>query len=185
MGQEAEKAQRLRDFAGYQVTERLCKEGGARKDWIFLHCLPRKAEEVDDEVTLTYFTELFVCRKCTHYCSRYFMVRVLWYSQKQRTENGQLWPYLSACYPLRPFLVYSHVSEAPSLAAGSCRNGKKCTPKLQKDRKSLGCWVYRIQWQCGRKIKSNLFCGGFISIGVCAICEMSNTIALLVRAPAR
>jgi hypothetical protein len=50
MGQEAEKAQRLQDFAGYQVTEALAKEGGANPNWKFLHCLPRKADEVDDEV---------------------------------------------------------------------------------------------------------------------------------------
>jgi hypothetical protein len=50
MGQEAEKAQRLNDFAGYQVTEALCREGGANPDWKFLHCLPRKQDEVDDEV---------------------------------------------------------------------------------------------------------------------------------------
>ncbi|CEL53006.1 ornithine carbamoyltransferase [Rhizoctonia solani AG-1 IB] len=50
MGQEAEKAQRLKDFQGYQVTEKLCKEGGANPDWKFLHCLPRKSNEVDDEV---------------------------------------------------------------------------------------------------------------------------------------
>jgi ornithine carbamoyltransferase len=51
MGQEAEKEQRLRDFAGYQVTEELCREGGAKPDWKFMHCLPRKAHEVDDEVS--------------------------------------------------------------------------------------------------------------------------------------
>ncbi|KAH7886649.1 Aspartate/ornithine carbamoyltransferase [Phlebopus sp. FC_14] len=50
MGQEAEKAQRLKDFAGYQVTEALCREGGANPNWKFLHCLPRKQDEVDDEV---------------------------------------------------------------------------------------------------------------------------------------
>ncbi|KAF8332330.1 putative ornithine carbamoyltransferase precursor [Cantharellus anzutake] len=50
MGQEAEKEQRLRDFQGYQVTEALCREGGANPDWRFLHCLPRKQHEVDDEV---------------------------------------------------------------------------------------------------------------------------------------
>ncbi|GJJ14279.1 hypothetical protein Clacol_008543 [Clathrus columnatus] len=50
MGQEAEKAQRLQDFNGYQVTEALCREGGAKKDWVFMHCLPRKPDEVDDEV---------------------------------------------------------------------------------------------------------------------------------------
>ncbi|KAG7085765.1 hypothetical protein E1B28_003306 [Marasmius oreades] len=50
MGQEAEKAQRLQDFDGYQVTEALCREGGANPDWKFMHCLPRKQDEVDDEV---------------------------------------------------------------------------------------------------------------------------------------
>jgi hypothetical protein len=50
MGQEAEYEQRIRDFAGYQVTEALCREGGAHPDWKFMHCLPRKKHEVDDEV---------------------------------------------------------------------------------------------------------------------------------------
>lgn len=50
MGQEAEKAQRLKDFKGYQVTEKLCAEGGAKEHWKFMHCLPRKQDEVDDEV---------------------------------------------------------------------------------------------------------------------------------------
>lgn len=50
MGQEAEKAQRLKDFQGYQITEALCREGGANPDWKFMHCLPRKENEVDDEV---------------------------------------------------------------------------------------------------------------------------------------
>jgi ornithine carbamoyltransferase len=50
MGQEAQKAERLQAFQGYQVTEALCREGGAKPDWQFLHCLPRKADEVDDEV---------------------------------------------------------------------------------------------------------------------------------------
>ncbi|KAG6809166.1 hypothetical protein H0H92_001342 [Tricholoma furcatifolium] len=50
MGQEAEKAERLKAFNGYQVTEQMCKEGGANPNWKFLHCLPRKPDEVDDEV---------------------------------------------------------------------------------------------------------------------------------------
>ncbi|KAI9059365.1 ornithine carbamoyltransferase 1 [Trametes sanguinea] len=50
MGQEAEKEQRLKDFQGYQVTEELCREGGANPNWKFMHCLPRKQDEVDDEV---------------------------------------------------------------------------------------------------------------------------------------
>ncbi|KAI0288727.1 ornithine carbamoyltransferase [Russula brevipes] len=50
MGQEAEYEQRMRDFTGYQVTEALCREGGAHPDWKFMHCLPRKRHEVNDEV---------------------------------------------------------------------------------------------------------------------------------------
>jgi len=53
MGQEAEKADRLKAFQGFQVTEELCKAGGAKPNWKFLHSLPRKADlsgEVDDEV---------------------------------------------------------------------------------------------------------------------------------------
>lgn len=48
MGQEEEKKKRLNDFKGYQIT---MKTGSvAKPDWTFLHCLPRKLEEVDDEV---------------------------------------------------------------------------------------------------------------------------------------
>ncbi|KAN0060000.1 ornithine carbamoyltransferase [Thecaphora frezii] len=50
MGDEAQKEQRLRDFAGFQVTEEMAKKGGAKPDWKFMHCLPRKADEVDDQV---------------------------------------------------------------------------------------------------------------------------------------
>jgi ornithine carbamoyltransferase len=50
MGQEHTKAQKLKDFRGYQVTEELCREGGAKPNWQFMHCLPRKGDEVDDEV---------------------------------------------------------------------------------------------------------------------------------------
>ena len=58
MGQEAEKAQRLQDFQGYQVTEALCREGGASENWKFLHCLPRKPDEVDDEVSSCLLTSV-------------------------------------------------------------------------------------------------------------------------------
>lgn len=50
MGQEEEKAKRLRDFAGFQVTKELAQRGGAKDKWAFMHCLPRKPEEVSDEV---------------------------------------------------------------------------------------------------------------------------------------
>ncbi len=57
MGQEAEKADRLKAFQGYQVTENLCREGGANPNWKFLHCLPRKGDEVDDEVRYFVFRD--------------------------------------------------------------------------------------------------------------------------------
>jgi len=49
MGQEAERAKRLHDFADFQVNAALMK--AARNDAIFMHCLPaRRGEEVTDEV---------------------------------------------------------------------------------------------------------------------------------------
>ncbi|XP_076857539.1 ornithine transcarbamylase, mitochondrial [Brachyhypopomus gauderio] len=48
MGQEEEKKKRLKDFHGYQIT--MQTGSVASPDWTFLHCLPRKSEEVDDEV---------------------------------------------------------------------------------------------------------------------------------------
>lgn len=50
MGQEEEKARRLKDFEGFQVTTELAKRGGAKPGWKFMHCLPRHPEEVSDEV---------------------------------------------------------------------------------------------------------------------------------------
>jgi len=49
MGQESEQEQRRRDFAGYQVNEKLFSQ--ARADAIFLHCLPAKrGQEVTEGV---------------------------------------------------------------------------------------------------------------------------------------
>lgn len=49
MGQEAEREQRQKDFADFQVNSKLMR--GADAEAIFLHCLPaRRGEEVTDEV---------------------------------------------------------------------------------------------------------------------------------------
>ncbi len=48
MGQEEEKEKRLKAFKGYQVTEDMLKN--ANEKWVFLHCMPRKKEEVNDQV---------------------------------------------------------------------------------------------------------------------------------------
>ncbi|KAF2872440.1 Aspartate/ornithine carbamoyltransferase [Massariosphaeria phaeospora] len=50
MGQEEETAKRLAAFKGFQITSELAKRGGAKENWQFMHCLPRHAEEVSDEV---------------------------------------------------------------------------------------------------------------------------------------
>lgn len=48
MGQDAEKEARVKAFEGYQVNMELAKH--AADNWKFMHCLPRKPNEVDDEV---------------------------------------------------------------------------------------------------------------------------------------
>ncbi|RSD29380.1 ornithine carbamoyltransferase [Mesobacillus subterraneus] len=49
MGQENENEQRLKDFHEYQVNESLLQ--GAKKDYLFLHCLPaHRGEEVTADV---------------------------------------------------------------------------------------------------------------------------------------
>ncbi|CBN76155.1 ornithine transcarbamoylase [Ectocarpus siliculosus] len=48
MGQEEEAAKRIKDYEGYQVTDELMSL--AADDAIFMHCLPRHKEEVDDAV---------------------------------------------------------------------------------------------------------------------------------------
>lgn len=50
MGQEEEKAKRLKAFEGFQITPELAERGGAKEGWKFMHCLPRHPEEVSDEV---------------------------------------------------------------------------------------------------------------------------------------
>ena len=50
MGQEEEKRKRLKAFAGYQINNKLINMGKPKDSWRFMHCLPRHAEEVDDEV---------------------------------------------------------------------------------------------------------------------------------------
>jgi ornithine carbamoyltransferase len=50
MGQEEESQKRMKAFAGYQVTKEMARKGGAKRDWRFMHCMPRHPEEVSDEV---------------------------------------------------------------------------------------------------------------------------------------
>ncbi|QCD53113.1 ornithine carbamoyltransferase [Campylobacter sp. RM16192] len=59
MGQEAEKEKRLKEFDGYCVDENLMKL--AKKDAIFLHCLPAyRGYEVSEAVFEAHADEIFV-----------------------------------------------------------------------------------------------------------------------------
>ena len=58
MGQEEEKERRIRDFAGFQVDSHLMAL--AKKDAIFLHCLPAyRGYEVSEEVFEAHADEIF------------------------------------------------------------------------------------------------------------------------------
>ena len=52
MGQEEDAKKRKLDFTGYQVNSELMRL--AKPDAVFLHCLPRKPEEVSDDVSQVY-----------------------------------------------------------------------------------------------------------------------------------
>src|SRR5436190_5299434 len=84
MGQEAEKAQRLKEFSGYQITTEMVRIGGAKKDWKFMHCLPRKPEEVSDEVT-----EILLSIPINF--GRYFIPIAVLCFLRQRTVSGRYW----------------------------------------------------------------------------------------------
>lgn len=48
MGQEKEKAERLKAFKGFQINGKLCSKAG--KDFMIMHCLPaHRGEEITDE----------------------------------------------------------------------------------------------------------------------------------------
>lgn len=50
MGEEAEKETKLKQFAGYQITQEMLAKGKIAENWRFMHCLPRHQEEVADDV---------------------------------------------------------------------------------------------------------------------------------------
>lgn len=50
MGQESEKAEKLKQFAGYHIDRAMLKAGGVNANWRFMHCLPRHPEEVADGI---------------------------------------------------------------------------------------------------------------------------------------
>lgn len=96
MGQEAEKAERLRAFQGYQITEALC--ANAAPNWAFMHCLPRKPNEVDDEVCVpplapSSATPLLAL---TPLPTRSSTARAPSFSLCQTTASGPSWPSSSA-----------------------------------------------------------------------------------------
>lgn len=71
MGREAETAQRLKAFKGYQVNEKLFSH--AKTDAIFMHCLPaQRGREVTDEIIDSPRSIVFDQAKC-----KLFMAKAL------------------------------------------------------------------------------------------------------------
>ena len=50
MGNEEEKEKRLAAFSGFQINKELIESGKPKENHCFLHCLPRKKEEVSDDI---------------------------------------------------------------------------------------------------------------------------------------
>lgn len=50
MGEELEKIEKLKQFSGFTINQDLLKSANINDNWIFMHCLPRHKEEVDDDV---------------------------------------------------------------------------------------------------------------------------------------
>lgn len=50
MGDEHDKVERISHFNGFQINDILIKQSNVKDNWKFLHCLPRKKEEVSDEI---------------------------------------------------------------------------------------------------------------------------------------
>lgn len=76
MGQEAEKKIRAEAFSGYQVNSHLMKQ--ARKDAIFLHCLPAyRGEEVTDEVMDSKWSRVFDQAECRLHIAKALIAEML------------------------------------------------------------------------------------------------------------
>ncbi len=84
MGQEEEKEQRLKDFAGYMVDETLM--GHAKSDAIFLHCLPAYREyEVSEETFEKHAEVIFTEAENRLHAQKGIMV---WLDAKRSEEVG-------------------------------------------------------------------------------------------------
>jgi ornithine carbamoyltransferase len=69
MGQEEEKARRIRDFEGYQVNSSLMQK--AQGDAVFMHCLPaHRGEEVTNEVMDSQQSIVFDQAECRLHIAR-------------------------------------------------------------------------------------------------------------------
>lgn len=62
MGEEDQKEKKMKEFSGYQVTTELMAT--ANPGAVFMHCLPRKPEEVTDEVFYSPSSLVFLEAEC-------------------------------------------------------------------------------------------------------------------------
>ena len=83
MGQEDEKAQRIKDFEGYKVDLDLMSE--AKQDAIFLHCLPAyRGYEVSDEVLEKFADIVFDEAENRLHAQKGLMV---WLDEKRKSQS--------------------------------------------------------------------------------------------------
>ncbi len=76
MGEENERADKIRHFAHYQVTLPLLKK--AKKDAIFMHCLPaHRGEEVTDEVIDSPQSKVFDQAECRMHVAKALLSKFL------------------------------------------------------------------------------------------------------------
>ena len=85
MGQEEEKEQRLRDFAGFMVDSTLISH--AKPDALFLHCLPAyRGYEVSEEVFEAHADEIFTEAENRLHAQKGIMV---WLDSHRNDENPE------------------------------------------------------------------------------------------------
>jgi ornithine carbamoyltransferase len=85
MGQEEQKAKRLADFAGFMVDDAMMER--AKKDAIFLHCLPAYRDyEVSESVFEAHADEIFDEAENRLHAQKGVMV---WLDQQKRGSDGR------------------------------------------------------------------------------------------------
>ena len=101
MGEEEEYEARTKAFEGFQVTKKLME--GANPEWKFLHCLPRKQQEVNDDVFYDESRSLVFGRFCivdmrAHPEERSDLLFFVSKQTRRTIECTRSWPSCAPCW---------------------------------------------------------------------------------------